>query len=175
MLVVDADLEAPGVTLWLDDASRPQVSYLQFLEAMHYPPVSVESSLDYFAQELRKASVNVRGARRELFVLPAALTLSDIRTCRAARSLGAQPGQPWILTDPCMPWASALGVDAVMIDLRAGLSEFSSPLLFDPQVEHFFVTTVARQAVEGTAAARSGCMPSTVACHPSSAAMPNPG
>lgn len=154
VLVVDADLEAPGVTLWLDDASRPQVSYLQFLEAMHYPPVSVESSLDYFAQELRKASVNVGGARRELFVLPAALTLSDIQDMPVQPGhLARNPDNPWILTDHLHALGKRLGVDAVMIDLRAGLSEFSSPVLFDPRVEHFFVTTVARQAVEGTAAA----------------------
>lgn len=154
VLVVDADLEAPGVTLWLDDASRPQVSYLQFLEAMHYPPVSVESSLDYFAQELRKASVSVGGAQRELFVLPAALSLSDIQDMPVQPGhLARNPENPWILTDHLHALGERLGVDAVLIDLRAGLSEFSSPVLFDPRVEHFFVTTVARQAVEGTVAA----------------------
>lgn len=154
VLVVDADLEAPGVTLWLDDANRPQVSYLQFLEAMHYPPVSVESSLDYFAQSLRKASVSVGGAQRELFVLPAALALSDIQDMPVQPGhLARNPENPWILTDHLHALGERLGVDAVMIDLRAGLSEFSSPVLFDPRVEHFFVTTVARQAVEGTAAA----------------------
>lgn len=154
VLVVDADLEAPGVTLWLDDASRPQVSYLQFLEAMHYPPVSVANSLDYFAQELRKASVSVGGAQRELFVLPAALTLSDIQDMPVQPAhLARNPENPWMLTDHLHALGERLGVDAVLIDLRAGLSEFSSPVLFDPRVEHFFVTTVARQAVEGTAAA----------------------
>ena len=154
VLVVDADLEAPGVTLWLDDASRSQVSYLQFLEAMHYPPVSVESSLEYFVQELRKASVSVGGAQRELFVLPAALTLSDIQDMPVQPGhLARNPENPWILTDHLHALGECLGVDAVLIDLRAGLSEFSSPVLFDPRVEHFFVTTVARQAVEGTAAA----------------------
>lgn len=154
VLVVDADLEAPGVTLWLDDANRPQVSYLQFLEAMHYPPVSMESSLDYFAQELRKASVSIGGAQRELFILPAALTLSDIQDMPVQPGhLARNPENPWILTDHLHALGERLGVDAVLIDLRAGLSEFSSPVLFDPRVEHFFVTTVARQAVEGTAAA----------------------
>ena len=154
VLVVDADLEAPGVTLWLDDASRPQVSYLQFLEAMHYPPVSVAASLDYFAQALRKASVSVGGAQRELFVLPAALSLSDIQDMPVQPGhLTRNPENPWILTDHLHALGERLGVDAVLIDLRAGLSEFSSPVLFDPRVEHFFVTTVARQAVEGTAAA----------------------
>lgn len=153
VLVVDADLEAPGVTLWLDDANRPEVSYLQFLEAMHYPPQSVDSSLDYFAQALRKTAVNLSGsAQRELFVLPAALSLADIQDMPVQPGhLARNPANPWILTDHLHALGKRLGVDVVLIDLRAGLSEFSSPVLFDPRVDHFFVTTVARQAVEGTA------------------------
>jgi len=153
VLVVDADLEAPGVSLWLDDTNRPEVSYLQFLEAMHYPPESVDSSLDYFAQALRKTSVNVGGnPLRELFVLPAALSLDDIQDMPVQPGhLARNPSNPWILTDHLYALGRRLGVDVVLIDLRAGLSEFSSSVLFDPRVDHFFVTTVARQAVEGTA------------------------
>ncbi|MBK7657042.1 MAG: hypothetical protein IPJ18_20520 [Betaproteobacteria bacterium] len=70
--MVDADLEAPGVTFcWMKN--RPQVSFVQFLEAMHYPPVSEEASLDFFADQLKKTTLNVDGSQRELFVLPAAL------------------------------------------------------------------------------------------------------
>lgn len=153
VLVVDADLEAPGVSLWLDDANRPEVSYLQFLEAMHYPPESVENSLDYFAQALRKTSLSVGGSpQRELFVLPAALSLSDIQDMPVQPGhLARNPSNPWILTDHLHALGRRLGVDVVLIDLRAGLSEFSSSVLFDPRVDHFFVTTVAKQAVEGTA------------------------
>lgn len=155
VLVVDADLEAPGVSLWLDDANRPEVSYLQFLEAVHYPPDSVDSSLDYFAQVLRKTSISVGGnPSRELFVLPAALSLEDIQDMPVQPGhLARNPSNPWILTDHLHALGQRLGVDVVLIDLRAGLSEFSSSVLFDPRVDHFFVTTVARQAVEGTATA----------------------
>ncbi|MCM8482120.1 hypothetical protein M8V05_24560 [Enterobacter hormaechei] len=40
-------------------------------------------------------------------------------------------------------------MDVILIDLRAGLSELSSPLIFDPRVEHFFVSTIAKQSVVG--------------------------
>lgn len=155
VLVVDADLEAPGVSLWLDDANRPEVSYLQFLEAVHYPPDSVDSSLDYFAQALRKTSISVGGnPSRELFVLPAALSLEDIQDMPVQPGhLARNPFNPWILTDHLHALGQRLRVDVVLIDLRAGLSEFSSSVLFDPRVDHFFVTTVARQAIEGTATA----------------------
>lgn len=152
ILVVDADLEAPGVTFWLDTTNRPQVSFVHFLEAMHYPPVSVENSLDFFVQALRKTSLNVGGTNRELFVLPAALNLAEIQDMPVLPShLASNPQNPWVLTDRLHTLGRKLEVDAVFVDLRAGLSELASPVLFDPRVEHFFVTTVARQSVEGMA------------------------
>jgi len=152
LLVVDADLEAPGVTFWLDAINRPQVSFVQFLEAMHFPPGSVESSLEFFAQSLRKTSLNVSGTQRELFVLPAALELTDIEDMPVQPGhLARNPQNPWILTDHLHALGKKLGVDAVFLDLRAGLSELASPILFDPRVEHFFVTTVAKQSIQGMA------------------------
>jgi MinD-like ATPase involved in chromosome partitioning or flagellar assembly len=151
VLVIDADLEAPGVTFWLDETNRPQVSFVQFLEAMHYPPVSNEASLNFFADELRKTSLNVDGSHRELFVLPAALDLTEIQDMPVQPShLARNPSNPWVLTDHLHSLGKRLGVDAVFIDLRAGLSELSSPLIFDPRVGHYFVTTVAKQSVAGT-------------------------
>lgn len=152
ILVVDADLEAPGVTFWLDEVNRPQVSFVHFLEAMQYPPVDVPSSIDFFAQALRKSSLNVGGANRELFVLPAALNLAEIQDMPVQPShLASNPENPWVLTDYLRKLGMKLEVDAVFIDLRAGLSELASPVLFDPRVEHFFVTTVAKQSVRGMA------------------------
>lgn len=150
VLVVDADLEAPGVTFWLDEKNRPQVSFVQFLEAMHYPPVSEGASLDFFAEQLKKTSLNVDGSQRELFVLPAALDLAEIQDMPVQPGhLARNPDNPWILTDHLHALGKRLGADAVFIDLRAGLSELASPVIFDPRVEHYFVTTVAKQSVSG--------------------------
>lgn len=150
VLVVDADLEAPGVTFWLDEINCPQVSFVQFLEAMHYPPESEAASLDFFADELKKTSFNVEGSLRELFVLPAALALTEIQDMPVQPGhLSRNPDNPWILTDHLHALGKRLGVDTVFIDLRAGLSELASPIIFDPRVEHYFVTTVARQSVLG--------------------------
>ncbi|QTX21555.1 KGGVGR-motif variant AAA ATPase [Comamonas aquatica] len=150
VLVVDADLEAPGVTFWLDEKNRPQVSFVQFLEAMHYPPVSEEASLNFFAEQLKKTSLNVDGSQRELFVLPAALDLAEIQDMPVQPGhLARNPNNPWILTDHLHALGKRLGADAVFIDLRAGLSELASPVIFDPRVEHYFVTTVAKQSVSG--------------------------
>lgn len=68
LLVVDADLEAPGSDLLVGcSPTDPRCLLFNFLEAMHFPPSSVESSLEFFAQSLRKTSLNVSGTQRELF------------------------------------------------------------------------------------------------------------
>ncbi len=152
ILVVDADLEAPGVSFWLDEANRPKVSFVQLLEALHYPPAGLNATLSFFAQELRKTSLSVGGLQRELFVLPAALDLTEIQDMPVTpEHLARNPGNPWQLSDHLHALGQHLGVDAVFIDLRAGLSELASPILFDPRVDHFFVSTVAPQSVKGMA------------------------
>lgn len=150
ILVVDADLEAPGVSFWLSDTNKPTVSFVRLMEALHYPPAGVDKTLDYFAEELRKTSYSVKGLERELFVLPAALDLSEIQDMPVTpEHLARNPANPWQLSDYLHALGRRLNVDAVFIDLRAGLSELASPLLFDPRVDHFFVTTVAPQSVLG--------------------------
>ncbi len=152
ILVVDADLEAPGVSFWLDEVNRPTVSFVQLLEALHYPPAGAEATLSFFAEELRKTSLNVSGTLRELFILPAALDLAEIQDMPVVpEHLARNPSDPWQLSDHLHALGRCLGVDAVFIDLRAGLSELASPILFDPRVDHFFISTVATQSVQGMA------------------------
>lgn len=150
ILVVDADLEAPGVSFWLSNVNTPSVSFVQLLEALHYPPTNVDDALQYFADELKKTSYSANGLERELFVLPAALDFSEIQDMPVTpEHLARNPGNPWQLSDHLHALGKKLGADAVFIDLRAGLSELASPLLFDPRIDHFFVTTVAPQSVKG--------------------------
>lgn len=100
ILVIDADLEAPGVSFWLDEVNRPTVSFVKLLEALHYPPSSIEGSVDFFAEELRKTSLNVSGMERELFILPAALDLAEIQDMPVApEHLARNPANPWQLSD----------------------------------------------------------------------------
>lgn len=152
ILVIDADLEAPGISFWLDESNRPTVSFVQLLEALHYPPAGVTTSLDFFAEELRKTSLSLGGLQRELFVLPAALDLAEIQDMPVSpEHLARNPNNPWQLSDHLHALGQRLGADAVFIDLRAGLSELASPILFDPRIDHFFVSTVASQSVLGMA------------------------
>jgi MinD-like ATPase involved in chromosome partitioning or flagellar assembly len=150
VLLIDADLEAPGISFWLTNENQPTVSFIQLLEAIHYPPKNLDEVLEFFASELRKTSINVGGASREIFILPAALHISQILDMQVQpEHLAKNPSNPWRLTDALQLLGAKLGADIVFVDLRAGLSELASPILFDPRVEHFFVTTVAPQSITG--------------------------
>lgn len=150
ILIIDADLEAPGVSFWLDETNKPKVSFIQLLEALHYPPESVEKSVDFFAQELRKTSISIGSLQKEIFILPAALDLTEIQDMPVTpEHLARNPSNPWQLADHLHSLGKKLGADAIFIDLRAGLSELASPILFDPRIDHFFVSTVAPQSVLG--------------------------
>ncbi|MBD2777489.1 MinD/ParA family ATP-binding protein [Iningainema tapete] len=63
--------------------------------------------------------------------------------------LGAK--NPFILTQILAALGKTLGVDVVLVDLRAGLSELSTGLLLDPRVYRIFVTTLSGQSISGTA------------------------
>lgn len=150
LLLIDADLEAPGISFWLEGTNKPNVSFIQLLEALHYPPVNVDSTLEFFAAQLRKTSLNFGGVDKEVFVLPAALNMAEIMDMPVQpEHLARNPHNPWILSEHLRALGQKLQVDVIFIDLRAGLSELASPLLFDSRVEHFFVTTVALQSILG--------------------------
>ena len=57
---------------------------------------------------------------------------------------------PFILTSILARLGKALGVKAVIVDLRAGLSELSTGLLLDPRVSRILITTLSSQSVSGT-------------------------
>ena len=56
----------------------------------------------------------------------------------------------YILTRFLSRLGEELGVDFVIIDLRAGLSEISASLLLDPRVYRVLVTTLSAQSIKGT-------------------------
>lgn len=154
ILLIDADLEAPGITYWLGVANRPSISFVRFLEAVHYPPSSVEASIQYCAAELCKSSITLNGAH-EVFVLPACVNPDQptelLDTPVLPEHLARNTKNPWCVGDAIQKLASELDVELVLIDLRAGLSELASPLLFDPRIERFIVSTIAPQSINGAA------------------------
>ncbi|MFY3692721.1 ParA family protein [Achromobacter xylosoxidans] len=148
ILIVDADTEAPGITYWLNREQRGDISYVRFLEALHSPPTTSSDVLDYFSKEIQRNAIDVEGS--QIFVLPAFVDQTDLLNSKISpEHLVRASADAWMLGDHLHQLGARLGVDYVFVDLRAGLSELSSPILFDPRFHRFVVTTVAEQSMRG--------------------------
>ncbi|MDB9537671.1 ParA family protein [Dolichospermum planctonicum CS-1226] len=150
VLVIDADLEAPGLTYWNALAKQqPSVSFINFLEVYHYSPIDREKALALFANEVKK-SVKHEG-NSQVYFLPAFLKdneLLDIPILPEHLVRGIDG--TWEYGNAIHHLGEILSVDYVFIDLRAGLSEISSPIIFDPRIQRFLVTTINDQSIQGT-------------------------
>lgn len=52
------------------------------------------------------------------------------------QTITASRNKEYILAEVLSKLASSLGATAVLVDLRAGISEYSAPLLLDPRVKN---------------------------------------
>ena len=149
ILIIDADLEAPGLTYWdRKEKQQPTVSFIDFLETYHYSQLSTEQTLESFAAEVKKTPQYY--GESIFYFLPACLRDDQLlETPVLPEHLARSPESVWTFSNAIHQLGAALKVDYVIVDLRAGLSEISSPLIFDPRVQRFFITTAAEQSVEG--------------------------
>jgi hypothetical protein len=149
VLVIDADLEAPGLTYWnRSEKQQPAVSFINFLEAYHYSPINTEETLTIFAKEVKKSAKDEGQAT--IYFLPACLKDEELLdTPILPENLVRNPDGKWECGNAIHKLGKAVGADYVLIDLRAGLSEISSPIIFDPRIQRFLVTTINEQSVSG--------------------------
>ena len=147
VLFIDADLEAPGVT-WLAQKRfpNPSVSFADFLALLHGDPDSTgKESIDIVAERIREMAID------QIYILPAFRTNSQFASLEIRPEHLIQGARdPFILSEAVAALGAKLGVGAVIVDLRAGLSELSTGFLLDPRVFRVFVTTLSSQSIEGT-------------------------
>jgi len=148
VLLVDSDLEAPGISWLLEKRlPAPPVSFADLIALVHGDPdPEATYSIQLVAERLQNALID------DIYVLPA------FRSTRRFSALEIKPEHlikgatdPFILTQILVRLGKALSVDAVLVDLRAGLSELSTGLILDPRVYRIFVTTLSGQSISGTA------------------------
>lgn len=150
ILLIDGDLEAPGLTLWLSTDNIGKVTYTNFLESVQFAEGKYSEVIEFYTKELKKNSINIDGSSKEIFILPSAISLKNIMDMPVTPDqISRNIDNPYILSDLLHDLGKKLEVELILIDLRAGLSELSSPLIFDPRIEHFFVTTIANQSILG--------------------------
>lgn len=147
VLLIDADLEAPGIT-WLSESRfpDPQISYADFLALVHSDPdLDARTAIEITSSKLK--DMNVDG----IYVLP------SFRTKEQFSSLDIRPED--VLTSPknnfrlaelLVSLGKSLDVTHIIVDLRAGISEMSAGLLLDPRTHKIVVSNITGQSIEGT-------------------------
>ncbi|GAA3964477.1 ParA family protein [Streptomyces marokkonensis] len=152
VLLIDSDLEAPGIT-WMHRAQGGQLdfSYEDLIALLQgSEDGGWSAAVDIAAAYLPNQQVGrfVSGGRvtvvpttRRTHLGPPRIEPADLLT----------PGRsPYFLTEALAALAVRTGADTVVLDLRAGASELSAPVLLDPRVQRVFVTTLSHQSLEGT-------------------------
>ncbi|RLL70574.1 hypothetical protein D7M15_18330 [Streptomyces sp. Z26] len=152
VLLIDADLEAPGIT-WMHRAQGGQLDFcyedllalLQGSEDGGWTS-AVEIAAAYLPnQQVGRYSsggrVTVVPTSRRPLLGPPRIDPADLLT----------PGRsPYFLTEALAALAERVGADTIVMDLRAGATELSAPVLLDPRVQRVFVTTLSHQSLAGT-------------------------
>lgn len=155
LLIVDADIEAPGLTWLIGHNNDGGVfSYLDLLEMIQnakddeYEDV-VKNASDFILSST--LSVETETQRVEHFFIPAYRYKEQLLDVYATpNSIVRQRNKRYVLATVLSKIADQLECDAVIVDLRAGISEYSSAFLFDPRIQKFFVTSTSSQSVLGT-------------------------
>jgi hypothetical protein len=147
VLVIDADLEAPGLTYWnRKESQQPTVSFLYFLE-LYQCSLYEKKMFEFFAKEVK------RSAKKEgdstWYFLPACLEDKQLLDTFILPEHLARNHDGWTCGKAIYDLGKTLGAEYVFLDLRAGLSEISSPLLFDPRIQRYLVTTLTEQSWKG--------------------------
>ncbi|MFR9789856.1 KGGVGR-motif variant AAA ATPase [Streptomyces sp. MB22_4] len=152
VLLVDADLEAPGIT-WMYQAQhgRCDIAYEDLLALLHSAQHGdATRAVEIAAAFLPNQRVSRYPGTGSVTVLPASRRTRLAPPRIAPADLLTEDRSPYFLSESLAALAEAAGADTVVLDLRAGASELAAPILLDPRVMRVFVTTVSSQSLQGT-------------------------
>ncbi|MBF0435409.1 MAG: ParA family protein [Magnetococcales bacterium] len=148
VLLVDADFEAPGIS-FLYETRNPDLGFsmADLLTMLHADP---KPSGD---DAMASAKIGVLSQHLDnVFVLPCYRDLRDSVSLeiRPEHLIASTAHPPFFLGDILSRLGKELKVDVVIVDLRAGLSELSAPIIFDPRIKRILVTNASGQSIRGT-------------------------
>lgn len=153
VLIVDGDLEAPGLTWMAEEQSNNcDISYLDLLALLHSNGWS-EDLLEKVSHRIEKSvlTFETQAIREQHYFIPAYREKEQLMGNYASPEiLLSASTNKFILPEIFSDLGKKLGADLVIIDLRAGLSEYSAPFIFDPRVQKYFVSSTSMQSVYGT-------------------------
>lgn len=152
LLIVDADIEAPGITWLTSGEDEPAFSFLDLLEVVQEKD-SIDEIVDLAADKIIELTVRIETEKSmvEHIVLPTYRYIEQwLDIYSSPESLARSYNKKYILAEVLSKLGEKINADLVLVDLRAGMSEFSAPLLFDPRVKKYLVTSTSYQSVKGT-------------------------
>jgi MinD-like ATPase involved in chromosome partitioning or flagellar assembly len=148
VLLVDGDLEAPGISyLFQNFAGTPKISLEDVITLAHAEETSEGSETIVFASERLRDHL-IPG---NLIVLPLRRDIEELASSALRPEHLSTPQRPFALADILSQIAARLGCSGVVIDVRAGLVPLGVTLAMDPQVSPIIVTTLADQSIRATA------------------------
>ena len=152
LLIIDSDIEAPGLSWLQGKIDENGFSYLDLL-TMLQDSQDIESVVEFATEQIRNSVISVETNQQtvEHFFLPTLRydeQLFDIYASPSSVIKGKD--RQYMLAEVLSQIADRLGVNMTLVDMRAGISEYSAPLLFDPRVKKYIVTSTSEQSVIGT-------------------------
>lgn len=153
VLIIDADLEAPGLTWMLGQGkNNEKISYFDILEVLHFNDMD-DSLVENVAKLVQRNVIKVITEKLEVehYFLPVYREKSQLMNIYSnpERIIAVQKDK-YVITEFLSRLGAVLKVDLVLVDLRAGVTEFSAPFLFDSRVNKFFISSTSMQSVKGT-------------------------
>lgn len=157
VLYVDADVEAPGLTWMTDDAPEGDawsqtMSWVDALRLVQDADDWEAEALPLIVDQVRQSTISLElnVGRHEFFFMPAVRSMDQVEKLPITpENAVRRRDREWVIGDLLIALGRRLDVDVILVDLRAGITEFSSPLLLDPRVHTVIVSSCAKQSVSG--------------------------
>lgn len=152
LLIIDSDIEAPGMTWLQEDRSDDTFSYLDLL-ALIQDNIDVDEIVDLACSKLKLSTITVETTSRKIehvFIPTYRYEEQLIDLYATPASVVNSKGKEYILATVISKICEHLGLCAALIDLRAGISGYSSTLLLDSRVKKYLVTSTSTQSICGT-------------------------
>ncbi len=149
VLLVDADLEAPGISYMLrEQVPEAKISLEDVIALAHSEQERGSPGTTAFAAA-RLLDHLIPGS---LFVLPLRRDIDDLVGSAIRPEHLSTPDNHFAFADLLTQIAAACGCVGVVVDVRAGLVPLAVNLAMDPEVSPVLVTTLADQSIKATAA-----------------------
>lgn len=147
VLLVDADIEAPGISYMFEGvAGPPKVSLEDAIVLAHSDEsVDAKSTVDFVAERLRDHMVS-----ENVYVLPLRRNINELASSAIRAEHLSTPERPFALADMLSAIGQRLGCAGVVVDVRAGLVPIGVNLALDPNVSPIFVSTLSSQSLRAT-------------------------